>query len=85
MRHLDLLAAGFGEWHVPGGQFLISATLDRDRMVLHLTDLHTLAYGSATARGRRAWVFIAADVATTLQAERAAIATREGFPPATHR
>jgi 2-dehydropantoate 2-reductase len=44
IRHLDQLAARFGE-HVLGGQCLISAALDPNGAVLHLNDTHTLAFG----------------------------------------
>jgi 2-dehydropantoate 2-reductase len=45
IRHLDQLAARFGEQHVLGGQCLISAALDPNGAVLHLNDTHTLAFG----------------------------------------
>lgn len=54
MRHLDQLAARFGEQHVLGGLCMISATLDQNGTVLHLNDTHTLSFGerdgSRTAR-----------------------------------
>jgi 2-dehydropantoate 2-reductase len=43
--HLDTLTARFGESHVLGGLCMISTTLDADGRVLHLNDLHALAFG----------------------------------------
>jgi 2-dehydropantoate 2-reductase len=45
MRHLDLLTARFGADRVLGGQCVISATLDTDGAIVHLNDLHSLAFG----------------------------------------
>lgn len=45
MRHLDQLLARFGERHVLGAQCMISAVLDKDGAVLHLNDIHKLAFG----------------------------------------
>jgi 2-dehydropantoate 2-reductase len=45
MRHLDTLSERFGTQRVLGGLCMISATLDADGVVLHLNELHTLAYG----------------------------------------
>ena len=45
MRHLDALEAGFGANHVLGGQCLISAALDADGRILHLSDTHSLSFG----------------------------------------
>jgi 2-dehydropantoate 2-reductase len=45
MRHLDALAERFGRERVLGGLCMISAVLDDEGRVLHLNDLHGLAYG----------------------------------------
>jgi 2-dehydropantoate 2-reductase len=45
MRHIDELAARFGDSKVLGGLCMISATLDDEGTVLHLADLHVLAFG----------------------------------------
>ena len=130
MRHLDGLEERFGANHVLGGQCLISAALDPDGRVLHLSDTHSLSFGerdgsrsvrveaiASVSSGTRfeahlseailqemweKWVFIAtgagitclmraaigdivaagaADLATGLFDECAAIATGHGFPP----
>jgi len=130
MRHLDALEERFGANHVLGGQCLISAALDPDGRILHLSDTHSLTFGerdglrsarveavaSVLSRARfearlseailqemwEKWVFIAtgagitclmratignivaagaAQLATGLFDECAAIATGQGFPP----
>ena len=45
MRHIDVLAAQFGEGSVLGGQCAIAATLDRDGGVAHLNQSHELSFG----------------------------------------
>lgn len=45
MRHLDVLADCFGVERVLGGLCAISATLDADGAIVHLNDLHSLAFG----------------------------------------
>lgn len=45
MRHLDDLARRFGKERVLGGLCMISAVLDDEGAVLHLSDVHSLAYG----------------------------------------
>jgi 2-dehydropantoate 2-reductase len=45
MRHLDVLADRFGVQRVLGGLAAISATLDANGGIVHLNDLHTLAFG----------------------------------------
>lgn len=45
MRHIDQLIARFGGSNVLGGLCMISATLDDEGTVLHLADLHLLAFG----------------------------------------
>jgi 2-dehydropantoate 2-reductase len=45
MRHLDLLDERFGRSRVLGGQCIIAATLDAQRAVVHLNDIHTLSFG----------------------------------------
>ena len=55
LQHIDRLAERFGSERVLGGLCMISATLDDDGRVLHLNDLHGLAYGER-AGGRSARV-----------------------------
>ena len=130
IRHLDALEQRFGSAAVLGGQCLISATLDDEGRIMHLSDSHSLSFGecngsvnermgqiTSTFAGAKfnsrasgailqemwdKWVFIAAaagitclmrssigdivaagaaDLATSLLEECAAIATRQGFPP----
>jgi 2-dehydropantoate 2-reductase len=45
MRHLDVLDRRFGPDRVLGGLCIISSALDPEGRVLHLNDLHTLAFG----------------------------------------
>jgi 2-dehydropantoate 2-reductase len=45
MRHLDILDARFGRSRVLGGQCVIAATLNRERAIVHLNDLHSLTFG----------------------------------------
>jgi 2-dehydropantoate 2-reductase len=45
MGHLDALDRRFGAERVLGGFCIISSTLDPEGRVLHLNDLHTLAFG----------------------------------------
>jgi 2-dehydropantoate 2-reductase len=45
MRHLDVLGGRFGKSTVLGGQCLIAATLDAQRAVVHLNDIHKLTFG----------------------------------------
>jgi 2-dehydropantoate 2-reductase len=45
VRHMDALDARFGAHHVLGGQCLISAALDRNGQILHLSDTHSLSFG----------------------------------------
>lgn len=45
MRHLDVLDARFGPERVLGGVCQIAATLDEAGGVLHLNDIHRLAFG----------------------------------------
>jgi 2-dehydropantoate 2-reductase len=45
MRHLDLLDERFGRSRVLGGQCVIAATLDAQRVIVHLNNLHTLSFG----------------------------------------
>jgi 2-dehydropantoate 2-reductase len=44
MRHLDILASRFGP-AVIGGRCLISVTLNEQREIVHLSDIHTLSFG----------------------------------------
>jgi 2-dehydropantoate 2-reductase len=130
MRQLDVLADRFGAARVLGGLCVISATLDDDGAIVHLNDLHALAFGELDgSRSPRIeavasaligagfdarlsdairlemwekWVFIAAaagvtclmrasvgdivaagaaDLATALLDECAAIAVHQGFAP----
>jgi 2-dehydropantoate 2-reductase len=45
MRHLDLLAARFGEQRVIGGVCLIAAEVDTEGRIVQLTDIHRLVHG----------------------------------------
>jgi 2-dehydropantoate 2-reductase len=45
MAHLDYLAERFGARAVLGGQCLISATLDADGRIVHISDLDLLSFG----------------------------------------
>lgn len=45
MRHLEVLAERFGGNAVLGGLAIISTTLDADGRILHLNDMHLMAFG----------------------------------------
>ncbi|RAO75953.1 2-dehydropantoate 2-reductase [Dyella jiangningensis] len=45
MRHLDVLDGRFGAGHVLGGQCVIAATLDKQGVVHHLNQSHSLTFG----------------------------------------
>src|SRR5271166_1033035 len=45
MRHLEMLDQRFGIPHVLGGLCIIAATLDAQRAIVHLNDMHRLAFG----------------------------------------
>jgi len=45
MRHIDVLQAKFSAANVLGGAGLISATLNREREIEHLNDMHQIVYG----------------------------------------
>ncbi len=45
MRHLELLDRRFGSSHVLGGLCVISAALEPGGRILHLNDLHLIAFG----------------------------------------
>jgi len=45
MRHLDLLDQRFGRSRVLGGQCVIAATLNAQRVIVHLNNVHTLSFG----------------------------------------
>jgi 2-dehydropantoate 2-reductase len=45
LRHLDLLSERFGPANVLGGQCMISAVLDPDGTIVHLNDIHLIAFG----------------------------------------
>src|SRR5260221_1587158 len=45
MRHIELLNERFGMERVLGGQCMISATLDKEGRVVHLSDVHVLTFG----------------------------------------
>jgi 2-dehydropantoate 2-reductase len=45
MRHLDVLDAQFGRDRVLGGSCFISARLDEDGQIVHLSDIHRVAFG----------------------------------------
>ncbi|MGA9138559.1 MAG: 2-dehydropantoate 2-reductase [Methylovirgula sp.] len=129
MAHIDALSQRFGAAHVLGGECKISAVLDSEGRIMHLSDFHELSFGeldgsrspraaaiAAALSGARfdarfsetilrdmweKWVFIAAaagitsllrgtvgdivaagaaDLATALLDECAAIAVEQGFP-----
>lgn len=46
MRHLDVLAERFGASKVLGGLCVIAATLDDERSIVHLNDLHSITFGA---------------------------------------
>jgi 2-dehydropantoate 2-reductase len=45
MRHLDELDRRFGTPRVLGGQCVIAATLNKERAIVHLNDMHALSFG----------------------------------------
>src|SRR5258708_1446426 len=45
MKHLDILEQRFGTSKILGGQCIIAATLDAQRVVVHLNDSHRLTFG----------------------------------------
>src|SRR3984893_17034684 len=45
MKHLDMLDERFGTSKILGGQCVIAATLDAQRVVVHLGDNHELTFG----------------------------------------
>jgi 2-dehydropantoate 2-reductase len=45
MRHIDILDERFGRSHILGGLCIIAATLDSQHAVVHLNDIHKLAFG----------------------------------------
>lgn len=45
MRHLDVLDQRFGASHILGGLVVISAALEPGGRILHLNDLHLIAFG----------------------------------------
>jgi 2-dehydropantoate 2-reductase len=45
MRHLDVLDQRFGRTHILGGQCIIAVTLDSQRAIVHLNDVHKLTFG----------------------------------------
>jgi 2-dehydropantoate 2-reductase len=45
MRHLDVLDERFGRSSILGGQCVIAATLDSQRTVVHLNNIHKLTFG----------------------------------------
>lgn len=45
MRHIDVLGARFGAEHILGGLSKISATLDSDGRVHHLSSFHSISFG----------------------------------------
>ncbi|MGH6819040.1 MAG: 2-dehydropantoate 2-reductase [Methylovirgula sp.] len=130
MAHIDALSARFGAAAVLGGECKISAALDSEGRILHLSDFHELTFGELDGRGSpraaaiaaalegarfdvrlsddilyamwEKWLFIAAaagitsllrgtvgdivaagaaDLATALLDECAAIAAKHGFRP----
>lgn len=45
MHHIDVLKARFGAEKVLGGQCVIAATLNREREIVHLNDMHAIGFG----------------------------------------
>ncbi|SDG11924.1 2-dehydropantoate 2-reductase [Paraburkholderia phenazinium] len=45
MRHIDVLTEKFGAARVLGGQCVIAATLNREREIVHLNEMHAIAFG----------------------------------------
>jgi 2-dehydropantoate 2-reductase len=45
MRHLDELDHKFGKSRVLGGQCVIAATLNKERVIVHLNDMHAISFG----------------------------------------
>jgi 2-dehydropantoate 2-reductase len=45
MAHIDALKEKFGASQVLGGQCVIAATLNREREIVHLNDLHSITFG----------------------------------------
>jgi 2-dehydropantoate 2-reductase len=45
MQHLDELDHKFGKSRVLGGQCVIAATLNKERAIMHLNDMHALSFG----------------------------------------
>ncbi|TKC90298.1 2-dehydropantoate 2-reductase [Trinickia terrae] len=45
MRHLDVLQQRFGASSVVGGICLIAATLDANRAIVHMNEMHAIAFG----------------------------------------
>jgi 2-dehydropantoate 2-reductase len=50
MKHLDVLDASFGREKVLGGLCAIAATLDAERVIVHLSPFHSLAFGEREGR-----------------------------------
>src|ERR1700681_923631 len=50
MRHLDELDRRFGKSRVLGGQCVIAATLNKERAIVHLNDIHALSSGEREGR-----------------------------------
>ncbi len=63
IRHLDALEARFGANHVLGGQCQISAVLDPNGQIVHLSDSHSLSFGERDGlRSARVEAVAAGDV-----------------------
>ncbi|MBP0589744.1 2-dehydropantoate 2-reductase [Paraburkholderia sp. LEh10] len=45
MHHIDVLKQKFGAEKVLGGQCVIAATLNREREIVHLNDMHAIGFG----------------------------------------
>lgn len=50
MRHLDILDERFGRSHVLGGLCVIAATLNMERAIVHLNNMHKLSFGERDGR-----------------------------------
>jgi 2-dehydropantoate 2-reductase len=63
MHHLDILEARFGRVPVLGGQCYIAATLDQNRVIVHLNNDHELSFGEQEGGGSARVEAIAAEMA----------------------
>ena len=70
MAHVDYLGQRFGAAAVLGGQCVISATVDGDGRILHLSDFHLVSFGEQNgAASRRAEAILAAFAGTKFKSQ----------------